>query len=213
MPVKVRAKKGKGNFVRGDIRSAQIRPNRRKHLLTDIDGNPIPEGQVTTSPIGRKPIQITDDLIDRITTLVRAGNFIGPAVRAAGISVDTFKRWMVMVSEDSISKIKTEEEFKKLEMHMKLAEGIVQAASDAEVDRVEIIDKSAQLGQWGAAAWWLSHRHPQRWGKRTFVSQTIDAHHEHVHSVAENILSDKSFTSEAIDLFEETTETTDLLNG
>ena len=118
-----------------------------------------------------------------------------------------------MVSEDNLSRVKTEEEFKKLEMHMKLAEGIVQAASDAEVDKVEIIDKSAQLGQWGAAAWWLSHRHPQRWGKRTFVSQKIDARHEHVHSIAQNILGDENYTSKAIDLFEESTETTDELHG
>lgn len=200
MPIKQKVQKGTGNLRRGSVGA------KRNYQLIDLDGEPIVNDKITKSPAGLKPIIPTKALTDRIATLVRAGNFLGTAVRASGISMDTFKRWMDRVSEENLLQVTDKKEMKELEPFMFLAEEVVQAAAEAEINRVDLIDKAAKLGQWAAAAWWLERRLPERWGKRAFISQTVNAHHEHVHVVASQILGDKDFTDNAIDLFEESTE-------
>jgi len=200
MPIKQKVQKGTGNLRKGNVGA------KRNYQLIDVDGEPVTKNKIIKSPGGRKPIILTNALRDRITTLVRQGNAINTAVRAAGISMDTFKKWMDRVSESNLMKVEDPKEMEALEPYMVLAEEVVQAAAEAEVNRVSLIDKAAQLGQWGAAAWWLERRLPERWGKRAFIHQRVEAHHQHVHVVADQILEDSGFTEDAIDLFESSTE-------
>ena len=210
MPVKVRIPQN-GRVARRKVSDTanKTRPTYRKHEIIDLDGNKIPDDKIARSPQGAAAMVPTDDFIEDVSALIKQGNYLGTAVRACGIGLSTFNGWMKAVSEEALSKIHTEEDFKKLAPHMKLAEAVVVAAAQAEVDRVDIIDKAAQLGQWTSAAWWLERRFPERWGKRGFVDHSVHGRLEHVHSLAKGLQEDKNFANEAIDLFESSSESTD----
>jgi hypothetical protein len=96
-----------------------------------------------------KPYKYNEDVVQRITQALRAGNTRRASCAYAGISEDTFAVWLKDIPEFSDS--------------IKKAEG------DAEVRNVAIIQRAADT-TWQAAAWWLERKHKAEWSSR--VEQT-----------------------------------------
>ena len=147
---------------------------------------------------GRSPI-INQKIIQDVTSAIKAGNYMEVAAAYAGISKDTFYRWMKRgarekrrVLKDKRSKIKQGEL-----PYVLFAEGVRKALADAEVRDVSMIAKAASGGQvyteekivydaqgrvvekhvvtkksapqWQAAAWRLERKYPNKWGRRVAI--------------------------------------------
>lgn len=200
MPVKKKVTKGTGNKRANG-------KGRKSHVTTDIDGNPVSETGLVVLP-RQKTTNLTPVIADTISTYISQGNFLTTAVQAAGVSMSVFNRWMKMITPENLEKVKSEEEMKLLEPYIDFAEQLVQAAAQAEVDRVEIINASSQLGAWQGSAWWLERRFPQRWGKKP-THHHVTGSVKHTHDIAEQIVGSEAAAEDIIDLFEQEAETSD----
>lgn len=81
-----------------------------------------------------------------ILTALRAGNTRRASVGYAGISEDTFARWLAT--------------------HADFADAVKKVEADAEVRHVANVAKAAQEGTWTASAWWLERRRSEDWGRK-----------------------------------------------
>lgn len=81
----------------------------------------------------------TPEMTERLCSALRAGNTRRAACLYAGISTDSFNRY--------------------LNAEAAFAAAVIKAEADAEVAFVAIIKKCALAGDWKAGAWWLTH-HP-----------------------------------------------------
>lgn len=106
-----------------------------------------------SAKIGR-PTALTDDVADTLVQMLRAGNYVGVAARAAGIHRSTLIDWMRRGKSDA-----PEDEPYRL-----LRERVEHARAEGEALNVARIAKAAQES-WQAAAWLLERQYPQRWGK------------------------------------------------
>jgi transposase len=96
-----------------------------------------------------RPTKYNEEVVQRITQALRAGNTRRASCAYAGISEDSFSRWM----QDNAT----------------FADAIKKAEGDAEVRNVAIIQKAADT-TWQAAAWWLERKHKAEWSSR--IEQT-----------------------------------------
>jgi hypothetical protein len=96
-----------------------------------------------------KPYKYNDEVVIRITQALRAGNSRRASCAYAGISEDSFGRWMQDIAE--------------------FADTVKKAEADAEVRNVAIIQKASET-TWQAAAWWLERKHKSEWSTR--IEQT-----------------------------------------
>ena len=96
-----------------------------------------------------RPTKYNEEVVQRITQALRAGNTRRASCAYAGISEDTFAVWLKDIPDFS--------------------DAIKKAEGDAEVRNVAIIQKAADT-TWQAAAWWLERKHKAEWSSR--VEQT-----------------------------------------
>ena len=105
-----------------------------------------------------RPTKLTPELQERVCQLLRAGNFVDAAVKAAGISPATHYDWIKRGDPGRRAKKDARDRAYRAE---------VEAALDAvEANALEQIAFAARNGQWRAAAWYLERAHPDRWAKR-----------------------------------------------
>lgn len=86
--------------------------------------------------------------------LIRAGNYYKHVAQYLGIAESTFYRWL------------QEGEKAKHGLKREFFEAIKKAEAEAIARNVALIQKSAQEGNWQAAAWWLERRYPEEWGRK-----------------------------------------------
>jgi hypothetical protein len=91
----------------------------------------------------------TADRVARILSLLEAGNTRGTSCRSAGISEDTFARWLARYAD--------------------FADQVKEAESSAESRHVANIATAAEKGSWQASAWWLERRRWSDWGRKDRV--------------------------------------------
>lgn len=94
----------------------------------------------------------TDETREKILNALRAGNYRVAACKFAGISDDTFGRWMRAGKAGD-------------EPFAAFAEQVKQAEAQAEASLVATIRKAAG-DHWQAAAWLLERKYVTRWGRR-----------------------------------------------
>lgn len=94
----------------------------------------------------------TDETREKILNALRAGNYRVAACKFAGISNDTFGRWMRAGNAG-------EQPFAEF------ADQVKQAEAQAEASLVATIRKAAG-DHWQAAAWLLERKYVTRWGRR-----------------------------------------------
>lgn len=104
------------------------------------------EGKQPRRQMKGAPSKKTDDVVQRILELLQAGNYRRVAFTNAGISKETFLRWL---REDHDFRAAVEK-----------AEGAADALHLANIQR------AAHDGTWQASAWYLERKHPEEWGKQ-----------------------------------------------
>lgn len=103
---------------------------------------------------GRPAIEITDEIVERLTTMLRAGNYLHVAIAASGVSRATFMRWMQRGKSKRVSDV----------VFADLRERVEKARAEGEVRMVTVIAAAAQKGDWRAALAMLEREYPERWG-------------------------------------------------
>lgn len=92
-----------------------------------------------------RPTKRTPEVEAKICEVLRSGNTRRAACDYAGISQDSFGRW--------------------LESSADFADAIKKAEAHCEVRNVALIQKASEEN-WTAAAWWLERRRPDDWARK-----------------------------------------------
>lgn len=100
---------------------------------------------------GRKT-KYTAEAVKKITDAIRVGATYELAASYAGISEDTFARWR--------------------ERYADFADKLREAEGEGAIGWLAKIEKSANDGDWRAAAWKLERRYPDSYGRKV-----LDQHH------------------------------------
>lgn len=103
------------------------------------------------------------ETLDRLVTMLRAGNYVSVAARAVGLSVDVLSEWL----ERGASSNPADAPF------VALREALDRARADGEVRSVALV-AAAAAENWQAAAWLLERQYPDRWSRPTLASFRID---------------------------------------
>jgi transposase len=103
-----------------------------------------------------RPHKITDEIIEAVVSAIRAGAYIETAAAFAGISKDTFYRWL---------KAGARGEGKKL---VQFSDAVKRATAESELRDLAVVNRAASTS-WQAAAWKLERKYPDRWGRRDRV--------------------------------------------
>jgi transposase len=101
---------------------------------------------------GRKT-KLTQEVAGKITSAVRAGNFLYTAAEFAGISKTTLFRWLQRGETDTRG------------IYRSFRDALKQANAEADIRLGQII-LNAAADSWQAAAWIRERRWPKRWGRR-----------------------------------------------
>jgi hypothetical protein len=101
-----------------------------------------------------RPSKMTDARVEALLGALRVGNTRRAACAHAGLSPDTFYRWL---SADRT-----------------FSDAVKRAEGEAEARFLTQIAKAATNGTWQAAAWWLERRLPAEYGQRA----RLDVHVE-----------------------------------
>lgn len=203
MPIKVKLKKGDiGNKRGGTDANAKTRNSRRQYRFYDpVKKEYLDPATVVKAPVGMKPLEITPQVHNKIVLLIKKGNYVNVAIRASGISMKTFLRWMEKASLDNIRKCKTKEDLKEIEPYVRLAHDVHQASAEAESDLLEVVQGATQQ-DWQAARFILERKFPKRWGRKNIIDKRVSGTIRHQHEEVRKILSDPDTTAEVLDEFE-----------
>lgn len=111
-------------------------------------------GDKCVAHLGRvgRTTKLSDELVEELVQLLNAGNYIGVACAAVGLSRRTFQVWMergANESEGALHAFRTK---------------IEQSLARGEARNVAQIANAARAN-WQAAAWLLERQHPERWGR------------------------------------------------
>lgn len=105
------------------------------------------------------------EIIKRIIDLLRAGNTRKTSSIAAGISEDTFARWLASNAD--------------------FADAVKKAEEEAVARHVAIIAKAAERS-WQASAWWLERRRREDYGKAEKLDVTTNG--KDIHTLSSEAL-------------------------
>lgn len=101
-----------------------------------------------------RPSKLTDELVETLVQMLRAGNYIGVCCHAVRITRQTFAYWMKRGTTDRPEDAPYRE----------FRERVEQARAEGEVRNVTNIARAA-IESWQAAAWLLERQYPERWGR------------------------------------------------
>lgn len=165
-----------------------------------------------------RPSKLTKEIQNQIVVAVRAGNYMETAAAFAGISKDTFYKWLKRGArerqrlDDSTNAKPRKKELPFLEF----SDAVTRAISEAEVRDVQNISKAGEAGDWRASAWRLARRHPERWGNTEKVQanvnhsgEVVDRHEQH--TKVEVVHRFKQYTDAIDELLHEEEEQTSTL--
>jgi hypothetical protein len=123
------------------------------------------EKQSEINMAGRKS-KLSDQVKEKVTKAVSAGNFLVTASEYAGVSVSTISNWMQR-GEDAAERRDGGKRVPKSERkYLDFFIAIRTARNEVEARNVVTVSRQA-TNDWRAAAWFLERSFPQRWGKKT----------------------------------------------
>lgn len=123
--------------------------------LPDLGEDPL---KPHLNPAGR-PTKFTEETKTKILTALKGGNYREVACRYAGVSYQTFRKWLKL-GEDPTAPPE----------YRQFLEAVEKAEADAEVADLALIRRAAQEGSWTAAAWVRERKNPERWGRKDRAS-------------------------------------------
>ena len=97
-----------------------------------------------------RPTKLTPEVRERIVQAIRGGNYRNVAARFAGISPETFARWMVNESDEACQELKA---------------AVEEAEASAHVRALAIIQQHGQTDP-RHLQWWLERKFPREWGRK-----------------------------------------------
>jgi hypothetical protein len=110
-----------------------------------------------------RPSKLTPELQAEIILLIKMGNFVETTCGTVGINKSTFYDWMKKGKNSNHPQNK----------YRKFQEAVVQAMAWSEARDVALITKQSKY-HWIAAAWILSRKHPDKWGKKKYEDFDLD---------------------------------------
>jgi len=110
-----------------------------------------------------RPSKLTPELHAEIIILLKAGNFVETTCGTVGINKSTFYDWIKKGKNPNHPKNK----------YRKFREAVEQAMAWSEARNVALITKLSEEN-WRAAAWMLSRKHPDKWGKKKYEDFDLD---------------------------------------
>jgi transposase-like protein len=110
-----------------------------------------------------RPSKLTPELQAEIIYLLKIGNFVETLCNFVGINKSTYYDWMKKGEESTHPRNK----------YKIFQEAVVQVMAQSEAMNVAIITKLSKY-DWRAAAWILSRRHPDKWGKKKYEDFDLD---------------------------------------
>lgn len=102
--------------------------------------------------------KLTPEVQERICHAIRIGAYHEHAALAAGVSYETFRRWMAQGERASSGQFRV------------FCVAVKKAEAAAAVGWLARIEQAANDGQWQAAAWKLERRFPDKWGRNDRVA-------------------------------------------
>lgn len=123
-----------------------------------------------------------DEVLQRLTTGLRAGLYREEAAIGAGIGTSTFYRWMKegqahAEAETEAALANTDNpdwEPPEPSRQRVIWEAVKEAEATAELAHVANIRQAALGGAWQASAWWLERKMPGKWGRHDRVEHSGD---------------------------------------
>lgn len=103
-------------------------------------------------PHGR-PSKLTDETAGQIVAMLRLGNYLNVAVRAAGVGQSTFDDWM----KRGQTGLPDDEPYAELRGRVE------RARAEGQVRHVATVSRAAE-SDWRAATWLLERQYPALWG-------------------------------------------------
>jgi hypothetical protein len=116
------------------------------------------KNELTKSNRGRKS-KLTRELIRKMTELLATGSYAYRVAEACGINEATYYEWL-SIGEKTPTGIYAE-----------FYDAVKQAEAKAEMVKVNQVSVAGET-DWRAAAWFLSHKHRERWGDKQQVDVT-----------------------------------------
>jgi hypothetical protein len=114
----------------------------------------------------RSSLRLNEALIEQISTVLRAGNYVDTAAKMVGVPRSAIYRWL-NEGDKASQKADSGEELNRSErLYLDFMNAVDQARATATVRNVALVQQAAQAGSWQAAAWWLERTNPQQWGRR-----------------------------------------------
>ena len=109
--------------------------------------------------VGR-PSKLTPEVKERLTDALRKGAYKDDACAYAGISKATFYHWL------ELGELRSKGEYKEF------LDAVNTANSEGIHSKLKTIEIASDKGDWRAAAWWLEHKEPTKYGNREYVDVT-----------------------------------------
>lgn len=147
-----------------------------------------------------RPTKLTPELQKKIIDAIRAGNYMETAAAYAGISKDTFFRWLRKGARA------------KSGIYKEFHDAVEKALAEAEVRDVMIIANAA-TSDWKAAAWRLERKFPDRWGRKESVNDERRLKLEQMKFGIEKIKKETEFIEERTKQIKGAAKDTSLLNA
>lgn len=134
-----------------------------------------------------RPTKLNAELQQKITDLVRRGNYIETACSSVGIAKRTYYNWKNR-GKDEIERVESNSRYrirKKEKPYVEFYRAIKKAEAEAEILFLEKIRTGEK--KWQSAAWYLERKHRPHWGKKQEVTVQGGMEHKHEHSGTINI--------------------------
>jgi hypothetical protein len=143
--------------------ATELVPTLPVSLVQIEKGNPVPTRR------GPKRMTRTHPKVERLIEALTLGDFVEEACQYAGISVDTYYRW-IREGNDLNKRDETKQPLTAEEREItELSEAIKEAELKGQHAALATIRRAAKNGTWQAAAWFLERRN-KKWSNRTEIT-------------------------------------------
>src|SRR4051794_5885846 len=105
-----------------------------------------------------RPSKLTDETASRILTALRTGCYMETAAAFAGIHKSTLHDWLKRGRSESKGR------------YREFSYSVEKALAESELRDLAVIARASER-QWQASAWRLERRWPQRWARRSPVTE------------------------------------------
>lgn len=126
--------------------------------------------------------RLNDDVHRTIVDAMRMGSYLTVAARLAGLSESTLNKWMARGRKDLV-------EGRTSTRYARLVTDIERGEAGAELRAIGVVQAAARAGDWRAASWWLTHRHPDRWTDQTKVTAQVEVSSEEFTAVVAELVA------------------------